>query len=65
MNPLTFNWMCGDYKVSVDWYRKLTPNRLFKETKELNNTTVIVDPGNKTDYEFSTNINASVKNAIK
>ena len=47
------------------FYIYVTPNRLFKETKELNNTTVIVDAGNKTDYELSTNINASVKNAIK
>lgn len=43
----------------------VTPNQLFEDTKKLPNTKVLVDPGNKTDYEFSTYIKSTIKDAFK
>ncbi len=43
------------------WNKYVTLNRLFRETKELGNTAIIIDPENKTDYEFSKNIEDKFK----
>ena len=43
----------------------VTPNKLFEDTKMLPNTDVLVDPGQKTKYEFKNVIKAVIKQAIK
>ena len=43
----------------------VTPNKLFEDTKMLPNTDVLVDPGQKTKYEFKSVIKAVIKHAMK
>lgn len=43
----------------------VTPNKLFEDTKMLPNTDVLVDPGQKTKYEFKSVIKAVIKQAMK
>jgi len=38
----------------------VTPNRLFKDTEKLRNTTVIKNPGEKTNFEFKDLINNTI-----
>ena len=43
----------------------VTPNRLFKDTEKLGNTTVIKNPGEKTDFEFKDLINNTINKTNK
>ena len=43
----------------------VTPNRLFKDTEKLGNTTVIKNPGEKTDCEFKDLINNTINKTNK
>ena len=48
------------------WNNYVTPNSLFKETQTLKSTTTIINPGQKIEYKFSTNIKRLFKErAIK
>ena len=43
----------------------VTPNRLFKDTEKLENTTVIKNPGKKTNFEFKDLINNTINKTNK
>ena len=43
----------------------VTPNRLFKDTEKLGNTTVIKNPGEKTNFEFKDLINNTINKTNK
>lgn len=43
----------------------VTPNSLFTDTRLVDKTEVIVDPGEKVDYKFEELIKDNIKKAIK
>ena len=43
----------------------VTPNRLFEDAKIFPNTEIVVDPGKKTNYKFSSTIKSAIKQEVK
>lgn len=50
---------------SIMFNRFVTPNKLYKDSKSCENSTVIKDPGSKIDYQFKKFIKNSIKSVFK